>query len=109
MEWLTDTNWKALFAFETSLLEVFLRGTVVYLALFVLLRVILKRQGGGLGMADLLMVVLLSEAVANGLAGDYRSLPEGLLLVSVIIFWAWFLNWVSFHFPGVQRFVQPPP
>lgn len=33
-----------------GLLELFLRGTIMYLAIFVLLRVVVRRHSGGIGM-----------------------------------------------------------
>ena len=39
---------------DIPLLEIILRGSVMYIALFILLRIVLKRQTGSLGMTDLL-------------------------------------------------------
>lgn len=50
----------------------------MYIALFVLLRVILKRQAGTLGMTDLLLVTLLADASQNAMAGQYNSVPDGV-------------------------------
>jgi uncharacterized membrane protein YcaP (DUF421 family) len=43
------------------------------------------------------------------MADDYRTVADGLLLVSVIIFWAFALDWLGYHFPRLQPFVHPPP
>jgi uncharacterized membrane protein YcaP (DUF421 family) len=81
----------------------------MYLALFFLLRVILKRQAGTLGMTDLLLITLLADASQNGMAGDYKSLPDGIVLVATIIFWSYALDWLSFKSPRFQRLIEPPP
>jgi len=91
------------------LLEIVLRGTCVYLALFVLLRVVLKRETGGMSVTDLLVVVLIADAAQNAMAGDYTSVPDGLLLVATIIFWSYALNWLGHRFPRIERFIHPPP
>lgn len=101
--------WSTLFTLETPLLEIFIRGTCMYLGLFILLRCILKRQAGGIGISDILLIVLLADASQNGLAGDYMTIPDGLLLVLTIIFWNYTLNLMSFHFPWFHRFTDPPP
>jgi len=104
-----NVDWRTLLVPSTSIVEIVLRGTVMYLALFSLLRVVLKREAGGLAMTDLLVVVLIADAAQNGLAGDYRSLPEGIVLVATIIFWSHALNWLGHRVPAIGRFVHPPP
>jgi uncharacterized membrane protein YcaP (DUF421 family) len=102
-------NWKNLLMPDTSPLEIILRGSVMYLALFTLLRVILKRQAGTLGMTDLLLVTLLADASQNGMAGEYRSLPDGILLVGTLIFWNYALDWLSFKSSFLSRLIEPAP
>ena len=104
-----DVNWHQLFALDTPVLEIVVRGTVMYLALFVLLRVILKRGTGGVGITDLLVLVLIADAAQNGMAGSYRSITDGVLLVAVIIAWAWALDRLSYRFPIVERLTRPRP
>jgi uncharacterized membrane protein YcaP (DUF421 family) len=102
-----EIDWQGIFIPETPLLEIFIRGSLVYLGLFLLLRVLLKRESGTLGITDMLLVVLIADAAQNGMAHDYRSVPEGLFLVATIIFWSWVLNWLGHHFPFFQKLVKP--
>jgi uncharacterized membrane protein YcaP (DUF421 family) len=102
-------DWRAVFVPKTPLLEIVVRGTVVYLALFAMLRFILKRQSGTVGVTDLLVVVLIADAAQNAMAGEYRSVPDGILLVAVIIGWSYVLDWLGYQFPLVGRIVHPPP
>ena len=109
MDQFFNIDWTHTFAPQTPILETILRGTLVYLSLFILLRFILKRESGAVGITDLLVVVLLADAAQNAMADDYRSIPDGLVLVLTIIFWAHTLNWLGYRFPAIQRFVHPPP
>jgi uncharacterized membrane protein YcaP (DUF421 family) len=102
-------DWKSIFLPDTPLLEILVRGTLMYLALFVLLRVILKRQTGTLGMSDLLLITLLADAAQNAMAGEYKSLPDGIVLVSTIIFWNYLLDWLSFKYSWFAHLVEPAP
>jgi uncharacterized membrane protein YcaP (DUF421 family) len=104
-----DINWKAIFVPDTPLIEIILRGSVMYLALFILLRIVLKRQAGTLGITDLLLITLLADASQNGMTGEYKSLSDGVALVTTIIFWDYALDWLSFKSPRFQRFIEPPP
>lgn len=102
-------DWKSIFSLDVPLLEIILRGSVMYISLFVLLRVVLKRQAGGLGMTDLLLITLIADASQNAMAGEYRSLPAGIILVSTIIFWSFAFDWLSYRFPWFNRLTEPPP
>lgn len=102
-------HWSQILGFSTSPLEVVFRGTVMYLSIFVLLRVVFKRETGGSSITDLLVVVLIADAAQNGMAGNYRSVPEGLLLVATIIFWSALLNALAFLFQPFRRVVRHRP
>lgn len=108
MEWLTDIDWRNMLVPGVSPIEIFLRGTLTYLAIFALLRVVLKRESAGLGISDLLVVVLIADAAANSMSGDYRAVPDGLLLVAVIVGWAYALDWLAYRFPWFAKVSKPP-
>jgi uncharacterized membrane protein YcaP (DUF421 family) len=92
----------------TPILEVLVRGSVVYLALFFLLRFVVKREVGSLGLTDILMLVLLADAAQNAMGDDYRSISDGLLLVATILFWSYALDWLAYRSPLLRRIVRPP-
>jgi len=102
-------DWKSLFSIDIPLLEIIVRGSVTYISLFILLRVVLKRQAGSLGITDLLLIVLIADASQNAMAGEYRSIPAGIILVSTIIFWSYTFDWLSYRFPWFNRLTEPPP
>ena len=63
-------RWNELFTLSVSPFEVFIRGTIIYLFIFVLMRV-LRREPGTVGIADLQMVVLIADAYLYHLLGYY--------------------------------------
>ena len=109
MEKLYSVNWHELFVPHGSLVELILRGTFMYLGLFLLMRFILRRNPGNLNIADILLVVILADAAQNALAGEYKSITEGLILVGTIIGWNYALDWLAFRIPLVQKLMEPPP
>ncbi|MBD2461072.1 DUF421 domain-containing protein [Oscillatoria sp. FACHB-1407] len=106
---LFTVNWREIFTPSVSLTELFIRGSLVYLLLFVLLRFLPNRQVGAVGIADLLVVILFANAAQNAMSSDYTSLTDGLMLVATIVFWNYLLNWLGFKFPKIQRLLSPPP
>jgi uncharacterized membrane protein YcaP (DUF421 family) len=61
----------------------------------------LRREPGTVGIADLLMVVLIADASQNAMAGDYRSILDGLTLILTIVFWNYFMDWLTLRFPAI--------
>jgi uncharacterized membrane protein YcaP (DUF421 family) len=81
---MASVDWSKLFIPSGSLVEIVIRGTVMYLLLFAAMRILPRRQVGGLVNADLLIVVLIADAVQNAMAGGYRSITEDVALAAVI-------------------------
>lgn len=101
-------DWRSVFVPSIPLLEIVLRGTVIYLFLFFMLRVS-RREMGGMGISDLLVVVLVADASQNAMASEYKSITEGLVLVATIAFWDFFLDWIGYRFACAERFLRPAP
>lgn len=109
VNFLFQVDWHKIFLPSASIAELFIRGTLVYLALFSLLRFLPSRQIGAVGIADLLVVILFANAAQNAMTSDYSSVTDGLILVLTIIGWSYALNWLGYKFPGIQRLLTPPP
>ena len=106
---MSGIDWSSVLLPETPILEIFVRGTLTYLGLFVILRSILKREPGAVGVTDILVIVLIADAAQNAMADDYVSITDGLLLVATIVLWSLALDWLGYHIPLIGRFVHPPP
>jgi len=102
-------DWHQVFVPTTSIPEIILRGTFTYIMLFLILRFLLKRQTGVIGVADLLVIVLIADATQNAMASEYKSVTEGTVLVLTIVFWNFAIDWLGYHFPAFQRLTRPPP
>jgi uncharacterized membrane protein YcaP (DUF421 family) len=104
-----SVDWAAVFTPTVPIIELIVRGSIIYIALFILIRVPLKRQAGAMSVTDLLVIVLVADATQNAMSGDYKSVPDGIILVSVIVFWCFALDWLGYHVPAIGRFIHPPP
>ena len=94
-----DIDWQGVFTPSLGLLEVVVRGSLMYLALFVVMRFLGRRQAGTFGPADLLVIVLIADAAQNALGKDYQSVTEGVALVCTIVAWEYALDWLAWRFP----------
>jgi uncharacterized membrane protein YcaP (DUF421 family) len=102
-------NWQELFVPKTPLLELVIRGSVMYLFLLALLRVLVRRHIGSLNLMDLLLVVLIADAAQNAMAAEYRSISEGLVLCATLIGWNYLLDWLAFKSKFVAGLLEPAP
>jgi uncharacterized membrane protein YcaP (DUF421 family) len=105
---LLQIDWHALLVPSVSLLELVLRGSVVYLGILAVMRV-LRREAGELSTADLLVVVLVADAAQNAMASEYHSITEGAVLIATIFGWNYLLDWLGYRFAWVHALLHPAP
>jgi uncharacterized membrane protein YcaP (DUF421 family) len=74
-----------MFDMSMSVGEHIVRGVLVYVFLFVLLRLVGKKHVGELAPFDLLVLLILSETVQNSLIGDDTSLVGGLISAATLV------------------------
>jgi uncharacterized membrane protein YcaP (DUF421 family) len=86
-------HWSELFGLSVAPLELVVRGSALYLFLLVLFRVVIKRRMGAIGMADILVLVIISDASQNAMAGEYKTVTDGFILISTIIAWNYVFDW----------------
>jgi len=105
---LAQIDWHRIWVPSSPLLDVIVRGSVMYLGLVLLFR-FLRRESSSLSLADVLLVVLISDAAQNGMAGEYSSITEGIVLVVTIAAWSYLLDWARYHSKAMERLLTPPP
>src|SRR6476660_9469187 len=102
-------DWGWLVDFKVPAWELILRGSAMYWFLFLIFRVVLRRDVGAVGIADVLFVVLVADASQNAMTGGYTSMAEGAVLVATLIGWNLLLDWTAYRFPWAYRMVEPRP
>jgi uncharacterized membrane protein YcaP (DUF421 family) len=70
-----------------TLLDIAIRTSVVYLALLVGIRITGQRQLGQMTSFDLVLLLIISNAVQNAMVGPDTSLIGGLVAAAILIFW----------------------
>jgi uncharacterized membrane protein YcaP (DUF421 family) len=102
-------DWNEIFGVSVSPWELIIRGTAMYLFLFAVFRVVIRRRIGAVGMADILILVIIADAAQNGMSGEYRSVTEGAILIGTIIFWNVAIDWLNYRVPALQDWLEAPP
>jgi uncharacterized membrane protein YcaP (DUF421 family) len=104
-----SVDWGEIFGISVSPWELIVRGTAMYLFLFLVFRVVIRRRIGAVGMADVLILVIIADAAQNGMSGEYRSVTEGAILIGTIIFWNVLIDWLNYRVPALQNWLEAPP
>lgn len=89
--------------------EFVVRGAAVYLLLLVLVRLSGKRTVGQFTPFDLLVVMLLSEAVSNSLSGGDESLVGGLIVALVLMLLNLGLGVLTTRSRKAEAFIEGAP
>jgi uncharacterized membrane protein YcaP (DUF421 family) len=104
-----EIDWARLFIPTLPVMEMVIRGTLVYWFVFLIFRTLIKRDIGTVAVADLIVVVIIADAAQNAMAADYKSITDGLILISTIVFWNFLLDWAAYRFPRLERLIAPKP
>lgn len=97
-----------LFTFTMPPLELLIRGSAIYWFLFLIFRFVLRRDVGSIAISDVLLLVIVADASQNAMAGDYKSIADGMVLVSTIVGWNYLLDWAAFRFESIHRLLEAP-
>ena len=90
-------------------MDIVLRAIVVFGFLLVLTRVIGRRELSSLQPFDLILLIILGDAVQQGLTQDDYSLTGSLLAVGTIAVLQVFVSWISYRFPRTRPIIEGVP
>jgi len=86
--------------------EFVLRAVAVYVGLLIMIRLAGKRTVGQFTPFDMVLLILLGNAVQNSLLGDDVSLPGGLLLAGTLIALNFAIGWITARSKRAQVLVE---
>jgi uncharacterized membrane protein YcaP (DUF421 family) len=89
--------------------ELVVRSVVVYAFLIVLLRVTGKRQVGQLAPFDLVLLLVLSNAVQNSMNAGDNSLIGGLIAASTLIALNYIVAMLTYRSKRIEALVEGRP
>jgi uncharacterized membrane protein YcaP (DUF421 family) len=89
--------------------EFVLRAAIVYVVVLAMVRLSGKRTLGQFTPFDMLLLVLLGNAVQNALLGSDQSVGGGLLLAGTLITLNWLAGWIGARSPRAERFLEGEP
>ena len=90
-------------------MDIVLRATVAYVFIVFMLRIIGRRELSSLEPFDLILLIVVGDAVQQGLNQDDYSLTGALLVVSTFAVLQVCISWISYRFPKVRPVLDGEP
>jgi uncharacterized membrane protein YcaP (DUF421 family) len=89
--------------------EFVVRGVVVYVFLLILLRLTGRRQVGQLAPFDLVLLLVLSNAVQNSMNGGDNSLVGGLISATTLVLLNYAVSLTTFRSKRAEALIEGRP
>jgi len=90
-------------------MDIVLRAAFIFGFLYVLMRVVGRRELSTLEPFDLILLIVLGDLVQQGLTQDDYSVTGALLAIVTIALLQVTLSYVSFRFPKLRPLLQGEP
>lgn len=98
-----------MFNLGSPALNILIRTVIVYLVILIGLRLAGKREIGQMTVFDLVVLLLLANAVQNAMVGPDTSLTGGVLAAAVLLVMNNLLARLRLRWPRLRRWVEGSP
>jgi uncharacterized membrane protein YcaP (DUF421 family) len=90
-------------------MDIVLRATVMFAALYGLLRLLGKRELSQMTPFELVLLVVMGDLIQQGITHSDFSMTGAVLAILTFAFWSLTLNLVSFWLPATERVLEGKP
>ena len=90
-------------------MDIVIRATVIFFALYVIVRLLGKRELAQLTPFELIVLVVTGDLIQQGVTHNDFSLTGSILAVATFAFWASVLSWVTYLSRRAERVLDGEP
>ena len=90
-------------------MDIVLRGIAIYVFIYVLTRVVGRRELSSLEPFDLILLIILGDSVQQGLTQDDYSVTGAMIAIATIVALQVSTSWLSFRFPRLRPVLDGEP
>lgn len=90
-------------------MDIVLRATVIFFALYLLVRLMGKRELAQLTPFELIVLVVFGDLVQQGVTHNDFSLTGAILAITTMGFWALALSWITFRSRRAESLLDGEP
>ena len=90
-------------------IEIIVRSISVYFFMLIALRIFGKKELSQLNTADIILILLISNAVQNAMVGSDSSLLGGVIAAGTLFLTNYILKFIIYRFRFMDRFFEGEP
>src|SRR5437763_14942144 len=90
-------------------MDLVLRAIAVFFFVLVLTRIIGRRELSTLAPFDLILLIILGDALQQGLTQDDYSVTGAILIVGTFAVLQVFVSWLGYRFPRARPLLEGEP
>jgi len=90
-------------------MDIVLRATAMFFIVFLLLRLLGKRELGQMAPFEVVTLVVMGDLIQQGITHNDYSLTGATLAICTFAFWGVALGWVSYLFPRLRKGLESEP
>lgn len=87
-------------------MEIVLRATAMFAIMYLLLRLLGKRELGQMTPFELVTLVVLGDLMQQGVTQGDFSVVGSTLAIATFAFWSVSLSWLSYLFPRAEKMLE---
>lgn len=90
-------------------MEIVLRATAMFAVVYLLVRLLGKRELGQMTPFEFIVMVVVGDLIQQGVTQNDFSLTGATLAISTFAFWGVVLSWMSYLSPTAERLLEGEP
>lgn len=90
-------------------MDIVIRATVIFFALYLIVRLLGKRELAQLTPFELIVLVVTGDLIQQGVTHNDFSLTGSILAVATFAFWASVLSWITYLSRRAERVLDGEP
>jgi len=90
-------------------MDIVLRATMMFFILYILLRMLGKRELSQMTPFELVTLIVLGDLIQQGVTHNDFSLTGATLAITTFAFWGLVMSWASYLSPRVERLLDGEP
>lgn len=90
-------------------MDIVLRASVMFAALYLLLRLMGKRELGQMTPFELLVLIVMGDLIQQGVTHNDFSLTGAVLAIGTFAFWGLVLSWATYLWPRAEKMLDGEP
>ncbi len=98
-----------MWTFDHTLLEIALRAAIIYVIVLIGIRLTGKREVGQMTPFDLVLLVLIANAVQNAMVGPDTSVTGGLVAAGTLLLANAVVSYLVWRYKKVRKLVEGTP